>query len=103
MLRALRGEPREAFHYRDKGVLATIGRGRAVARIGRLQLKGIIAWLAWLFVHILFLIGFRNKVAVLFNWAYSYFTYKLGARIITGWPQGRRWEDDQPGKRLQKL
>ncbi len=82
MLRALRGEPREAFHYRDKGILATIGRGRAVARIGRLQLKGIIAWLAWLFVHILFLIGFRNRLLVVLEWAWAYATWGRGARLI---------------------
>ncbi len=77
-------DPRPAFKYWDKGVMATIGRSAAVARIGRLEFSGWLAWLAWLFVHLIFLIGFRNKAAVLLQWTYSYFTYKLGARIITG-------------------
>ena len=79
--------PRAAFHYRDKGTLATIGRSAAVALFGRIKLHGFVAWLAWLIVHLIFLIGFRNKAAVLLSWTYSYFTYKLGARIITGWPE----------------
>ena len=77
---------RPAFRYRDKGNLATIGRSAGIAQIGQLKLKGFPAWLAWLIVHLIFLIGFRNKIAVLVSWTYSYFTYKLGARIITGWP-----------------
>jgi NADH dehydrogenase len=76
--------PRPAFRYRDKGTMATIGRSAAVAKMGRLELSGFPAWLAWLFVHLLFLIGFDNKLTVLIQWAYSYFTYKRGARIITG-------------------
>jgi NADH:ubiquinone reductase (H+-translocating) len=64
-------------------VLATIGRAAAVARIGRLQFGGLAAWLAWLLVHILFLIGFRNRVAVILQWAWSYLTFKRGARLIT--------------------
>jgi NADH dehydrogenase len=76
--------PRPAFRYRDKGTMATIGRSAAVAKIGRLELAGFPAWLAWLFVHVLFLIGFDNKLTVLVQWAYSYFTYKRGARIIIG-------------------
>jgi NADH dehydrogenase len=72
------------FDYLDKGTMATIGRSAAVAKIGRLQFSGFLAWLAWLAVHLIFLVGFRNKIAVLFNWAYSYFTYKRGSRIITG-------------------
>ena len=80
----LRGRPRKAFHYLDKGQLAVIGRGRAVADIGRLHFGGFIAWLAWIFVHIFFLIGFRNRVLVLFEWAWSYVTFGRGARLITG-------------------
>jgi NADH dehydrogenase len=76
--------PRPAFDYWDRGTMATIGRSAAVAQIGRLQFSGILAWLAWLVVHLVFLVGFRNKVAVFFNWVYSYFTYKRGMRIITG-------------------
>jgi NADH dehydrogenase len=67
-----------------KGSMATIGRKAAVAEIGKLHLSGFMAWMAWLVVHIFFLIGFRNRFAVLFNWAWSYFTYQRGARLITG-------------------
>lgn len=80
-------EGRPAFDYWDKGSMATIGRSAAVAKVGRLEFSGLLAWLAWLMVHLVFLIGFRNKIAVLFNWAYSYFTYKRGMRIITGLPE----------------
>ena len=73
---------RPPFRYRDKGTMATIGRSAAVAKIGRLEFGGFAAWLAWLFVHLLFLIGFDNKLTVLVQWAYSYLTYKRGARLI---------------------
>jgi NADH dehydrogenase len=79
----LAGRPRRAFRYWDKGQLAVIGRGRAVADIWRFHFGGFIAWLTWIFVHISFLIGFRNRVMVLLQWAWSYFTYGVGARIIT--------------------
>jgi NADH dehydrogenase len=75
---------RPPFKYWDKGTMATIGRSAAVAKIGKLEFDGFPAWVAWLFVHLIFLIGFRNKLAVLLQWAYSYFTYKRGARIVTG-------------------
>lgn len=81
------GSTRAPFRYRDKGTLATIGRSAGVAVIGRLKLEGFFAWLAWLVIHLVFLIGFRNKFVVLVSWTYSYFTYKLGARIITGLPE----------------
>jgi NADH:ubiquinone reductase (H+-translocating) len=77
-------EPRPPFHYWDKGSLATIGRAAAVAEFGKIHISGFIAWLAWLFVHILFLIGFRNRVLVFIQWAWSYVTYERGARLITG-------------------
>jgi len=80
----LAGKPYEEFHYFDKGSMATIGRKAAVAEIGKLHLSGFIAWMAWLVVHIFFLIGFHNRFTVLFNWAWSYFTYQRGARLITG-------------------
>ena len=76
--------PPSEFQYFDKGIMATIGRSRAVAQTGRLRLHGLIAWLAWLLVHIWYLIGFRNRFVVLFSWAWSYITYKRGARLITG-------------------
>ena len=87
--RELRGEKlapvgRDPFVYRDKGSMATIGRSAAVAQIKNWKLSGYPAWLAWLAVHLMFLIGFRNKIFVLMQWIYSYFTYKRGARIITG-------------------
>ncbi|HVQ74131.1 MAG TPA: NAD(P)/FAD-dependent oxidoreductase [Candidatus Binatia bacterium] len=84
VLRALRGEPRTPFRYRDKGSLATIGRSRAVAVVGALKLSGFLAWAAWLFIHIFFLIGFRNRFVVLFTWAWSYITYDRSARLIVG-------------------
>ncbi|HZS04114.1 MAG TPA: NAD(P)/FAD-dependent oxidoreductase [Blastocatellia bacterium] len=80
---AMAGEPYENFSYFDKGNMATIGRSRAIAEIGKLKLKGYLAWLAWLFVHLIFLIGFRNRFAVLLNWMWSYLTYQRGARLIT--------------------
>ena len=64
--------------------MATIGRAAGIAQIGRLEIGGFCAWLLWLAVHIFFLITFRNRIAVLFNWAYQYFAYKRGARLITG-------------------
>jgi len=79
--------PRPRFNYWDRGTMATIGRSAAVASIGKLKISGLIAWLAWLFVHLIFLIGFRNKIAVLLQWAYSYFAYKRSARIITSLPE----------------
>jgi len=75
---------RPPFKYWDKGTMATIGRSAAVAKIGPLEFNGFLAWVAWLFVHLIFLIGFRNKLAVLLQWTYSYFAYKRGARIVTG-------------------
>jgi NADH dehydrogenase len=84
---ALGGRPRQAFRYRDKGSFATIGRGKAVGQLpGGIRLSGFPAWVAWLAIHIFFLIGFRNRVLVIFQWAYSYVTFRRGARLITGSP-----------------
>ena len=80
----LRHEKRRPFHYFDKGSLATIGRAAAVAQFGKIHISGFVAWLSWLFVHIFFLIGFRNRIIVMIQWAWSYFTYERGARLITG-------------------
>jgi len=77
---------RPAFKYWDKGTMATIGRSAAVAWIGKLKFSGLLAWLAWLFIHLIFLIGFRNRSSVFFQWAYSYFSYKRSARLITNLP-----------------
>jgi NADH dehydrogenase len=82
--RDLKGKPRRPFSYFDKGSLATIGRSAAVAEFGKIHLSGFFAWLAWLFIHIFFLIGFRNRLIVLIQWAWSYWTYERGARLITG-------------------
>jgi NADH dehydrogenase len=82
VLRMLRGEPPLAFAYRDKGVLATIGRAKAVARVGGIEFGGRFAWLVWLAVHIAWLIGFRNRIVVLIDWAWAYLTFQRSARIV---------------------
>ncbi len=82
--RLVRGQPTKPFHYFDRGTMATIGRAHAVAEIRRLHLTGLLAWLAWLVVHIFFLIGFENRMLVLVQWAWSYVSYERGARLITG-------------------
>jgi NADH dehydrogenase len=82
--RALEGQPLRAFKYRDKGSLATIGRASAVADFGRIRFGGFFAWMAWLLIHIFFLIGFRNRFMVIIEWAWAYLTYQRGARLITG-------------------
>ena len=81
--RDLEQRERVPFRYRNKGDLATIGRYRAIADFGRLRVTGSLAWWFWLFLHIMYLAGFRNRVSVLVEWAYSYFTYERGARLIT--------------------
>jgi NADH dehydrogenase len=73
----------ERFHYFDKGSMATIGRNKAVADLRLVHLIGLPAWLAWVFVHIIFLVGFRNRLLVLFQWAWAYLTFDKGARLIT--------------------
>jgi NADH dehydrogenase len=86
ILRALKGQPHRLFRYADRGMLATIGRAAAVADLGRFRFSGYFAWLTWLFVHIFFLIGFRNRFIVLFEWAWAYVTYQRAVRLITGEP-----------------
>lgn len=81
--RRLENRPAPAFRYVDKGTLATIGRHAAVAQFGRVKLTGWIAWLSWLFIHLLLLVGFRNRVVVATQWAFQYFTFNRGARLIT--------------------
>ncbi|MEZ4233786.1 MAG: NAD(P)/FAD-dependent oxidoreductase [Polyangiaceae bacterium] len=90
--RDLAGKPRETFEYVDKGMMATIGRSRAVAQSGKLKLSGFTAWIAWLFIHLIYLIGYRRRLMVLLEWFWSYATYKRGARLITG---DRAWERAQ--------
>ncbi|PBJ83809.1 FAD-dependent oxidoreductase [Lysobacteraceae bacterium NML93-0399] len=82
----LRGEPTRPFVYRDFGNLATIGRMAAVVHLGRLKLSGVVAWWFWLIAHVFFLIGFRNRVVVLLNWTWAYWSYQRAARIIFGPP-----------------
>ncbi len=83
----LMGKDRKPFAYRNKGSLATIGRARGVADFGKIRFSGFLAWVAWLAVHIFYLIGFRNRVLVLISWAWSYVSFRRGARIITGQPK----------------
>jgi NADH dehydrogenase len=83
----LTGKERKPFAYRNKGSLATIGRARGVADFGAIRFSGFLAWVAWLAVHIFYLIGFRNRVLVLISWAWSYVSFRRGARIITGQPK----------------
>jgi NADH dehydrogenase len=91
----LENQPRRPFHYHDKGSLATIGRAAAVAQIGKIELSGYFAWLAWLFIHIFFLIGFRNRILVMIQWAWSYLTYERGARLITGSDELPGWAESR--------
>ena len=89
VLHAIRGEPFAPFRYRDYGTLAAIGRGSAVADIGPIKASGFVAWLIWLFVHIFWLIGFRNRMVVMGEWAWAYLTFQRRVRLITGekmWP-----------------
>ena len=94
--RDLGNQPRKDFHYIDKGSLATIGRAAAVAQFRGLHISGYLAWLGWLFVHIFFLIGFRNRIIVMIRWAWSYLTYERGARLITGSTNLPGWEQEKP-------
>jgi NADH:quinone reductase (non-electrogenic) len=89
VVRAIRGQPALPFHYRNYGNMATIGRGAAVADLAFLKVSGFLAWLLWLFVHIFWLIGFRNRLVVIGEWAWAYVTFQRRARLITGerlWP-----------------
>jgi NADH dehydrogenase len=101
IMRSIRAQELAPFRYRDLGSMATIGRNAAVAAIGKAEFTGFFAWLMWLFVHVMALVGFRNRVAVIFSWAWSYVTFNRGSRLIT-----RRVpptllshdeDDDQPG------
>jgi NADH dehydrogenase len=83
ILATIEGRKPQRFRYWDKGSMATIGRNKAVADLNLVHLRGLPAWLVWLFVHIIFLVGFRNRLAVLFQWAWAYFTFNKGARLIT--------------------
>ena len=84
IVHAMRGEGREPFRYRDKGTMATIGRAAAVVDLGKLRFSGYPAWLLWCFIHILWLIGFRNRFLVMIEWAWAYLRFERSARLITG-------------------
>ncbi len=86
--RRLRGIKSEPFHYWDKGNLATIGRKAAVADLGVVRFSGFVAWVAWLLIHLLYLVGFQNRFLVLSKWVYDYITRNRGARLITGVEDG---------------
>jgi len=98
IIRAVEGQPHAAFHYVDKGSLATIGRRAGVAAIGRFQLWGAPAWLAWLAIHIFFLIGFRNRIVVMFDWAIAYLTYQRHARLLMGPPPPLRSAESEEAR-----
>jgi len=95
ILSRIAGQEPKAFRYFDKGSLAVIGRASAVAQLPGLNLTGLLAWLAWLFIHLMFLVGFQNRLIVFIRWAFNYFTYNRGARLITG--------DISPAERDRKL
>jgi NADH dehydrogenase len=97
LLRELDGKPRLPFHFLDKGSMAVIGRAQAVAEIAGVELSGILAWLTWCFVHIFFLIGFRNRFVVMFEWAWNYLSDQRGARLITGRIEDARPKPSEPG------
>ncbi len=84
IVRRVSGEPTQPFHYRDLGNMATIGRARAIADLPWIRMSGFLAWLAWLFIHLVSLIGFRNKLLVLISWMAAYISYQRGVRLITG-------------------
>jgi len=83
----VQGKPRSKFHFRDKGQMATIGRSRAIVEMGRFKLAGFFAWVVWLVVHVFYLTGFKNRVLVVMQWAWSYLSFRRGARLIVdrGW------------------
>ena len=95
ILREVNGLPRQPFHYRDKGQLATIGRSKAIVEIGRLRFDGFLAWLTWLVVHIYYLIGFENRVFVTMRWVWSFFNFRRGARLIVD----KEWRFYRPNNR----
>ncbi|MEI7878745.1 MAG: FAD-dependent oxidoreductase, partial [Planctomycetota bacterium] len=92
ILRRINGKQTLPFHYVDKGSLATIGRASAVGKVAGFELSGYLAWFLWWLVHIAFLVGFRNRLVVMLSWAWQYFAFSRGARLITG----RGWEPGQP-------
>ncbi|MFA6277368.1 MAG: NAD(P)/FAD-dependent oxidoreductase [Pedobacter sp.] len=93
LINIIQGKPTENFKYFDKGSMATVGRNRAVVDIGKIHFQGIFAWFTWMFVHLMTLVGFRNKLIVFVNWVWSYFSYDRGTRlIIRPFLKGDRWK-----------
>ncbi|MCB1306734.1 MAG: FAD-dependent oxidoreductase [Leptospiraceae bacterium] len=94
ILREVRGQSREPFQYRDKGIMATIGRADAIVQVGKIRFGGMFAWLTWLFVHIMYLVGFKNRMLVMIQWFWSYVTLSRGARLVTSrnWKSEKRFE-----------
>src|SRR5215831_754818 len=97
VLQRLEGRKATPFHYRDPGNLAVLGRGNAICDLGRVHLSGLAGWLVWCFVHILYLIGFRNRFVVMFEWAWAYVTWQRGARLITGPLPPMTWPAEPAG------
>jgi NADH dehydrogenase len=98
ILKRLRNESVPPFHYFDKGSLAVIGRAAAVAEIAGFKLHGLIAWLVWLFVHLMYIVQFQNRVLVFIQWGFEYLTFNRGARLITGYrdlPEGKTLEETE--------
>lgn len=98
LLARLEARPTRPFRYRDKGSLATIGRARAVGEVGRFKIRGFFAWWTWWLIHIAYLVGFRNRLSVMTGWAWQYFAFSRGARLITG----RAWEAKRPTAALDE-
>jgi NADH dehydrogenase len=93
LINIIKGKPTENFKYFDKGSMATVGRNRAVVDIGKIRFQGIFAWFTWMFVHLMTLVGFRNKLIVFVNWVWSYFSYDRGTRlIIRPFLKGDKWK-----------
>ena len=97
--RELANNPRQPFHFADKGQMATIGRSRAIVEVGRLKIAGFTAWLLWLVVHIYYLTGFKNRLLVVLQWAWSYVSFRRGARLIVN-KEWRFYTDEKREKQL---
>jgi len=103
--RRLQNRTSRPFSYWDKGSMATIGRTKGIAQIGRIHLSGVVAWSAWLFIHLIYLIGYRNRFSVLLNWGWQYLSWQSGARLITGSDQLPGWHsphEAEPSERKKR-
>lgn len=101
ILRDLRQQPREPFHFVDKGQMATIGQSRAIVELGRLRIAGWLAWVLWLIIHIYYLTGFKNRLLVVAQWAWSYLTFSRGSRLIVD-KEWRFGESDQQSENTKQ-